>query len=417
MTDAEKQAEEHRLRRTTRHLIFSVVAVAVFAIAFAAVYWWASGRPVDPEPSPPPTSPTSTPQPTPVPVDRETLLLQATTPVGAMGNLLTGLPAQPGRRATLLPLRSDLIVSDQRNGPAALSQTVSGFDTLRPAASVSATVGVRVDASWRLDRKALAGLVDSVAGVPVDVDAPLRVRDEAGEVVLRLPPGRLRLSGTQASWYAVGEVRGQSPELATQRFDTVITSTLLRLPPSDVEIRESLTALGALAPSTIGTQELANYLLDLSDALKAGRAVTVDLPVSEISFAGSSASWLDYSGATPILRARMPYALWQAGVDGPARVLVAGPQDPPGTLGYARTALTGAGLIFVDGRGTPTPPERRTSILVRGTVTLAADVKAALGTPRARIETVPVSPLRGEPWADADVVLGSDYDPGAEETP
>lgn len=417
MTDAEKQAEEHRLRRTTRHLIFSVAAVAAFAVAFAAIYWWASGRPVEPEPSPPPVSPTSTPQPTPVPADRETLLLQATTPVGAMGNLLTGLPSEPGRKATLLPLRADLIVSDPRNGPAPLSQTVSGFDTLRPSTSVSATVGVRVDASWRLDRKALAGLVDSVAGVPVDVDQPLRIRDETGQVVLRLPSGRQRLSGTQASWYAVGQVRGQTPELATQRFQSVITATLLRLPASDVEIRESLTALGALAPSSIGTQELANYLLDLSDALKADQVVTVDLPVSEISFAGSSVSWLDYSGATPILRARMPYALWQAGVDGPARVLVAAPQDPPGTLGYARTALTGAGLIFVDGRGTPTASNKRTSILVRGVAPLSTEIEAALGTPRAQVRTVPVSPLRGRPWADSDVVLGSDYDPAGQATP
>ena len=226
MTDAEQQAEQHRLRRTTRHLILSLAAVALFAVAFAAIYLWSAdkGDPPVPQPS---ASVTASASPTvpPVAPNRETLLLQATTDAGAVGNLLTGLPPdlpQATRKATVMPLRSDLIVSAPGTGPEPLLSTVAGLDTQRPAATVSATLGVRVDVSWRMDRKALAGLVDAVGGLPVTLPEPLRIRDETGAVILRLRAGRQRLSGADASWYALGTVRGQSVVATTDRFETVI---------------------------------------------------------------------------------------------------------------------------------------------------------------------------------------------------
>jgi hypothetical protein len=36
-------------------------------------------------------------------------------------------------------------------------------------------------------------------------------------------------------------------------------------------------------------------------------------------------------------------------------------------------------------------------------------VAVALADPDAQSEVVPAEPLRGQPWADVDVVLGTDY--------
>jgi hypothetical protein len=411
VTEAEQQAEEHRLRRTSRHLILSLGAVIGFAVAFAAIYWWAgSNQSPPPEPTPTAVSPSaSTP---PVTTSPETMLLQATTPEGAVGNIVTALTSDDTDTdavATLLPLRNDLIVSSPQSPPAPLQLTETGLDTLRPAAATAATLGVRIDAYWRMDRKALAGLVDSVGGFPVTISERLRIRDEAGLVALRLRPGKQRLTGTDASWYALGDVRGQSAVQAGDRFTAVVTKTLIRLPASDIEIREALTALGALAPSSIGTQDLATYLLDVSVALRAERSQSVTLPVTELAFGDTSVAWLDYSGATPLLRRSVPYALWQQGVDGPARVLVSAPADGSDVLAMVRTDLTDQNLVFVDGRGTPAPSRARTTILGRGDALATRMVAVALADPDAQSEVVPAEPLRGQPWADVDVVLGTDY--------
>ncbi len=418
MTDAENEAEQHRLRRTTLHLILSVAAVGLFALAFVGIYVSTSGRDEPPVPDPSP-SPSQTVAPPPA--ARETLLLQATTAVGAVGNLLSGVaPADASGAppaAAILPLPSDLIVSAPSVAPQPLSRTVATIDTLRPASTVAATLGVRVDASWRMDRKALAGLVDSVGGLPVSVPEPLRLRDEEGETVLRLKAGRTRLTGTDASWFAVGSARDDTTQTVTDRFTTVMLATLRRLPTTDVAIRESLTALGALAPSTIGTQDLADYLLELSTVVRAGDAVVEELPAAQISFGGTSAAWLDYAGATPRLRSLLPYAQWQAGVDGPARVLVSAPEGSADSLAGVRVAITAAGLVFVDGRATPVEPAARTRVTSRGDAALAKQITTALATPRATTTVVPAIPVRGRPWADADVALSTRYRAPSDATP
>lgn len=405
MTEADEHAEQHRLRRTTRHLILSVAAVAVFALAFASLYWWTGRSAPQPDPTPAPPSPSATVAP-----DQETLLIQATTPVGAEGNMITAVPTDMSS-ATLLPLPADLMVSAGDVLPEPLRLSVASLDSQRPATLVGATTGIRIDASWRMDRKALAGLVDSVGGVTVMIDRRTRILDDQGAVALTLRPGRQRLSGFAASWYAVGEVPRDDAAAATARFTQVMSSTLRRLPDSDIEIREALTALGALAPSTIGAQELATYLLDLSRALRAGEGQTVLLPVTEVPLRDESPAWLDYAGATPLIRDTVPYALWRAGVDGPARVLVMAPEGDPGILGYVRGRLSAAGLTFVDGRGTDARAQARTVIQSRGDRALGRQVKAALGSPRARLSQVPAVPLTGMPWADADVILGRSYRP------
>lgn len=438
----DEQAEQHRLRRTTRHLILSIGAVAVFGLALLALYVL---MPRSPEPTPPSPSPTPT---TPVPQpQQQTVLIQATTAAGALGNVLTAISDDAQPQAVLLAVPADLVVSAPGVPAQPLAQTVTSLDTLRSATSVAATLGVRVDATWRLDRKALAGLVDSVAGITVTVAERARVRDAEGEVVLVLRRGRQRLTGTAASWYAVGQVAGQTDLAATARFEHVLLRTLARLPDSDLAIRESLTALGALAPSTIGTQDLATYLHGLSGAVRRGWLLRGTIPSTQIrlgtdafpdpdSGAGADPDtdtdagpdtdtggspdrvvlpidyrWTQYAEATPLIRRTLPAALWQASEQGPPRVLVTAPNSAPGWLGHADRVLSDADFVFVDGRGTPhrSPPGSR--ITVRGPAQWGRDVATALGIPTDRVRQV-ASATEGPPWADVAVSLGRRWTPG-----
>lgn len=419
----EEHAEQHRLRRTTRHLILSIAAVAVFGLALLAV------TVLVPRPEPVPPSPSPSPSPSPGPLDpqQQTVLIQASTSAGAFGNVLTAHSEAADPNGVLLAIPSDLVVSSPGVPAQPLSDTIDSIDTLRPAAAVAATLGVRVDASWRLDRKALAGLVDSVSGITVTVPERVRVRDEDGQVVLALRPGRQRLSGTSASWYAVGPVPDQTDLQASARFEEVLLRTLARLPDSDLDIREALTALGALAPSTIATQDLAVYLHDLSEAVRVGAVTRATVPSTQLRLGTDRDDngvitnvdyrWTDYAQAAPLVRDVLPAALWEAGVQGPARALVMQPATEPGWLGYADAALSGAGFVFVDGRGTPHRSVRRSSVTVRGPAEWGRDVAATLGIPADRVAVEAAAttghPPKGAPWADVDVTLGRRWVPGA----
>lgn len=409
-TADEHQAEARRLRRTGRHLLFSLAAVALFGLAFLAVYLWTPRR----EPPPPDPSPSPSPSPTVV-ADNLTVLIQASTRNGATGNMVTAVqPLAGGSQAVLISLPRDLVVAAPGAEQQLLVDTVASLDTLRPTAAVAATLGLHVDASWRLDRKALAGLVDSVNGVSVEVPRRTRIRDEEGELVVTLRPGVQRLSGTTASWYAVGDVVGGTDLQQAGRFAEVFTKTLARLPDDDLAIRESLTALGTLAPSTIATQDLASYLDELGTAVRSGAVTSATVPTTLVQLGLFGLRWADFTAATPLLRRLLPDSLWRAGADGPPRVLVRVPAGRTGWTGYVRNTLAPAGFVFVDGRGTP-GPARRTRLLVRGDPVWAQQLERLLTIPRSATTVRPAPtgrPPTGIPWADADLTLGPTYVPG-----
>lgn len=399
MTPQHRAAEELRRRRTARHLGLSITAVVLFGLAVAVLYWS-----LDRSPDPPPAS-----QDKPAAVaDRATLLIQVTTPQGAVGNVLTSV-ADP---ATTLLLPQNLVLSSRDSPPQPLRDSVAGIDTLRAAGMVASTLGVRVDASWRLDRKALAGLVDAVGGVAVSPPRRRVLRDDQGQAVLRVRPGRQRLSGSPASWYAVGQVRGEDAADAAVRFADVLRPTLARLPKDESAIREALTALGALSPSTVSTQALSRLLVDLSAGM-AGGGDPVRLPVTTIGRGPGSLAWTDYDSATPLLRQQMRDSLWLAGGDVPPRVLVAAASGPPGRIMSTRSAVQDAGFVWVDGRGTPAAARARSSIQVRGDPRWGRVLADALDLPRSVISgPARPGPLPlGRPWADVDIVLGRDYRP------
>ena len=366
-----------------------------------------SGTETEPGASPPPSTP-------PAAVTLEpTLLIQVTTADGAAGNMLTGVIDDPEPAASLVLLPANLVVASRTAAPRPIRETVLGIDTLRPLETVAETLGVRVDASWRMDRKALAGLVDAFGGVAVAPEVRTVIRDGDGDVVLRLKPGRQTLSGSAASWYAVGPVRGETVDGAVARFRRVMIAVLSQLPADESAIREALTALGSLSPATISTTDLSAYLLDLTAALGTGDFSDDSLPVSVIGSGAGALAWTDYTAATPLLRQRMPWAQWSAGIDGPPRVLVQAPEQPPGLILSARQPLLDQGLVWVDGRGTDVGSPDRSTVRFRPPRSRGLEVAAALELPMRSLrppDTLgPV--VLGRPWADIDVVLARDYRP------
>lgn len=407
MSHDDPQAEALRRRRTARHLGLSVGAVVLFAMALGGLYWGFGHRNDPPEPGP-------TPSPSPsAPAMQPTLLVQVTTPDGAVGNLLTAVIDGPLARASFIELPDTLVVASRDSPPQPLRRTVFGIDTLRPVRAVAETLGVRVDAAWRMDRKALAGLVDAVGGVTVDVPARLILRDSAGDVVLRLPAGEQTLSGTAASWYAVGDAKGQDAGEVVSRFTRVLAATIGDLPRDEPSIREALTALGALSPSTIATADLSAYIYDLATSLTAGTAERRVLPVAAAGSTRATPVWTDYNRATPLLRQMFSRAQWTAGRDGPPRVLVQAADQPPGLILSARAPIQSIGYIWVDGRGAALVPRADSTVQVRSQPVWGGEVAGVLGLSAESV--IPASGsgpvIRGRPWADVDVRLGRDYRP------
>jgi hypothetical protein len=404
--------ESARRRRTSQHLIFSIMAVLMFGSALGALYWTGGDSP-----TPLPTtsaSPSPTPTPTPtVATVQPTVLIQANSDSGAEVNLLTALSVGDASRAIVVSLQPDLMVSAPGVGSESIRTTVSSIDTLRAPAAVSATLGVRVDGSWRLDRKALAGLVDAAGGMTVRNRKVIRVRDASGDVVLRVRSGKRELTGAEASWYAVGQVKGQSESEAMARGLAVFEHSLGELPDDTTKVRETLTSLGALAPTTIGAQALAEYLVDLGEALRSGSIVSYPVPTTSISIGESNYHWVDFNKATPKFRKTLPWAQWNTAAGLPPRVLVRSGTGQPGWIGSTRVAVEGLGYVFVDGRGTPSEASATSSVTVRGIQPWGQSLALALGLPEDSVGAVAdvTTPPTGQPWADVDVVLQSDYVP------
>jgi hypothetical protein len=117
---------------------------------------------------------------TQTPVQR-TLLFQVTDREGlAVANVIlaTGGGANGGSQIYLSPI---LLVPVPI--PTPLGATVGASDTLQARTGVSMLLGVRVDAAVALNRLALAALVDAIGGVPISVQAPVRVTDAAGKMI------------------------------------------------------------------------------------------------------------------------------------------------------------------------------------------------------------------------------------------
>jgi hypothetical protein len=256
----------------TRRVILVAVGALMIVLAFGAVALVRSEGAPAPAPSPGPES------------GVRTLLLQVLDDQGyARGNVVIGVDTDAVESGSdLLAVPASLLVS-LGDDSVTLGTTAQSSDTLAAVTAVEESLRLRIDAGLTLDRLALAGLVDGVGGVWVELDRPVLLPAiGTGERRRVLGPGQVSLDGIAAADYAVLRLPGEGEEERTERLLDVLGKTLARLPVTQQQIRQVLTSLGSLAPSTVPTDELAPLLLTVRTDSTRDRVRMKVLPVDVI---------------------------------------------------------------------------------------------------------------------------------------
>lgn len=405
-----------------------------------------------PDPAEPP-APVPDPTPSAAPA-QETLQVLVTLGRTKLVSMLTAVGGDLDR-LVMLDVPQDLLVVDGPTATPLLDANLS-LNRRLPALATQNTLGVGIEGSWRMERKALAGFVDGVGGVSIEVAAPMTVLDDAGAEVMTLAAGPVVLSGPNASWYVMGTVVGEADPIAGQqsRFRQVFTQAVRALPDDQGTVAALLTSLGALSDPLNGSSAVAAYLLQMRAALLEGRiaepglilrpSTAADPVITRQQLQGGPAAVagsfraVEFGASTPMLREQFRQSPRVAGVDGAARVLVTNATDDPRTSVVALLELTDAGFVAVsagpaaaaepvstiDGRGFGADGLSYASGVAKalrlGTAQFTGDSGSATPVPSADdggAEALVMPPLDARPWGDVDVRLGLDYQPCPPDAP
>ena len=140
----------------------------------------------------------------------------------------------------------------------------AGFESSASQVQVAVEVAsnIRVDGSLALRRLALAGLVDSVKGIDLDIPEAVKVMTQQKQRV-RIPSGIVRLDGNRAAGYALLVVPGEAESVRIKRINAVLSATLAKLPKEIQRMEETISALGSLGRTTVPTELVAKDLVTL----------------------------------------------------------------------------------------------------------------------------------------------------------
>jgi hypothetical protein len=377
--------------------------------------------------------------------EQQTLLVQVRNDddLGA-DNVIVGVDGGLPTTQVLVPSR--LVVDPPGSAPQTLARTASGLDRTASQDSLRDLLALRIDGTLSLARLALAGMVDFVGGIMVDVDTTITTVDEStGQKVVVVPAGSQHLDGTQAAAYALAWLPDEPETARLQRWSQVLTATVSELPDDPLRIEQMLTSLGGSARTTVSTSLVGAFLLRMRAGIQAGGQQVQVLPTLAAEGAaeqpasgagsatadGSSASptpspsppepapgagpdqlslvRLDLPAAQPLLEQVLPTALL-ASDDATPRVLVLDGVGQPGLSAAAHADLSADRLVAIEGGNAEQLSRTRTTIEVgSGTAgtALGAQVAEALGVPESQVESTSDLPA----GADAVVVLGSDFEP------
>ena len=223
--------------------------------------------------------PTPTPSPTSTRPAERTLLLQILDREDyALGNFVLGIEQEPDA-TTLMAIPASLLVGVE-DDTMTLGMTPDSPDTLAAVKGVESTVGIRIDAALSLDRLAFAGLIDAVDGVWIELPRAVLL-PEIGEADQNrvLGPGWVKMDGLAAADYAVLRLPGEDETTRLARLQQVLQLALEGLPRNAERMRQLLTSLGSLAQSTVPTEELVPFLLQVRWDVNFGDARYAVLPV------------------------------------------------------------------------------------------------------------------------------------------
>ena len=367
-------------RGRRRGAIALVIAVVVAASAGIGVLLTNSAE----------DEPTPVPQPSPtatvLPENPGTVLLQLKNDEGkAVVNLLLG--GDPAEHAgSSLSLPPGLLIPTPNVLP--LQATPGSADTLAAKNGVSTLLLVRIDATLTLDRLALAGLVESVNGITVDLGL-----------------GSVTLDGVTAADYATQLRSGESEADLQARAREVLVQALRGLPSTDETMRQLLASLGSLARSTATNDELIPLLAQIRVDALSGNLIRANLPVTVVSTGVTNSVVVNAPVARELIDQMFPTDSLTTGQTPLPRVVL---EAAGASAGYAlkiRRQLTESGVAVIDG-GVSETALRVSRILVNVAVPRSRDlgfaIAESLGLPEEAVQASTDSPV------DVIVRLGAD---------
>jgi hypothetical protein len=362
--------------------------------------------------SPGPQEPVAQPTPTPTAfAEQQTLLIQVRNDaeLGA-DNMVAGVGGDLPAAQLMVP--SQLIVDVPGAGQQTLAQSARLLDRSASQDALSDLLALRIDGTLSLGRLALAGMVDFVGGITLDVDAPVTVTDAAtGTQTVLVPAGTQTLDGTQAAAYALTWLPDEPEAARMARYSQVMTATVAALPEDALRIQEMLTSLGGSARTTTTTSAVAQFLLQMRAGILAGGQQVRVLPTTDIE-AGEALAVVrvDLPAAEAVLTSLLPQAML-SDVESSPRVLVQNGAGTPGLGASARDRLVGAGMVYINGGNAEQFGLEQTLVIVADASTeslaLGAEVAQALGVPETAVQVAE----DGQNVADVVVILGADFVP------
>jgi len=363
-----------------RGAIALVIVLVVLATAVIGVLLTRGGE-EEPLPVPQPS-----PSATALPDRPGTVLLQLKDASGkAVVNLLLGgEPAEHSGSSLTLP--PGLLIPTP--SVMSLQATPGSADTLAAKNGVSTLLLVRVDATLTLDRLALAGLVESVHGITVDVGL-----------------GSLTLDGISAADYATQLKPGEVESVRQERARAVITQALRGLPETDESMRQLLASLGSLARSTATNDELVPLLEQIHADALSGNMLKAELPVTVVASGVTDAVVVDDAAAHRLIARLFPSDQLTTGQTPLPRAVLESAGASAGYLLKVRRQLTDAGVAVIDG-GTAALPLRISRVLISAGIPRSRDlgfsIADTLGLPAWAVRASDDSPV------DVVVRLGAD---------
>ena len=386
-----------RRRRRRRRMQLGAAALAATVVACAALIWWALQKP--------------TPQAPPVQNEtrtQQTLLFQlrSTTGVAMSTALLAHDPASSVGAAVLVPRQ--VIVPVPGAGSLPLERAVRTTSPEQARAAVGDLLEVSVDAGWLLDEVALAGLVDRLGGVEVDVDAAVLGGANRRQVIIEV--GRQRIDGARAAAYVDFLGEGEPEQTRLARTQRLLEGVLQALPASGPQV-VPLLQLGPGSRPSIPVDQLAALLVGLKGDLRSEQLQFEALPVIPIDPGNGVTAFRRDVPATRALADRLlEQSLLPGAREAGNRVLVLNGVGTPGLGEKVRPRLIAAGLVFAGSQNAPRFGYPTTQVLVADTSVesreLGLRVARAVGVPDNAVRVGSIGTL-----ADAVLLLGADVKP------
>jgi hypothetical protein len=402
----EEAAREQSRQRSRRFLVIGGAVLAVAVVA--ALAFWLTHRSTGDQPGAAPSA--SDPA-----LRQPTLLFQIRDENSIAVNNTILAVGGPQDNGISLMVPQSLILDVPTGGPLPLGQVARLPDPNASADSLRDLLGVRVDATFVLDRLAFAGLVDAVGGVTANVNVDVVTVKADGTKTIVVPAGERALNGLDATAYATYLAPGETEEARMQRFDEIFELVVAKLPADANQIEPILTSLGSLARTTVPTSQVAAFLARFRYEIVSGDVQAQNLPTTLIDSGGGSSDIVrvDSAAAATMIKTLLPDAVLVPGPNSKVRVLVQNGMLIPGLGQSARSLLVDAGFTYLSGGNAGQLNTGPTAIVVPDasaqSLAWGTGVAKALGVPAADVQTP--KPGDEQSLADVVVVLGKDFTP------